>query len=97
MFGRSTPGKDAYNNFLANTNAGFDAAGRPTYSAPTMMYMGPSEFAGTQSTHRKLQLAAEQEESERERQIRQLLDRLAQYEQPGYKFDYRMIQAGRDR
>ena len=72
---------DRYNNFISRYGAGFDAAGRPSYSGPGVMYMGPGEFSKTQAVQKDLE--AKMQESERERQLRFLLDRLARESSAG--------------
>jgi hypothetical protein len=74
---------DRYNNFISRSGAGFDAAGRPVYGGSGHMYMGPGEFARTQDVHRQLQEDMEATESDKDRQIRLLLDRLAQASNAG--------------
>lgn len=67
----------ALNDFIANTGAGFDAAGRRVYSGPFHMYGGPGDRAATMQTHAQLMNAAQMEDEE-SALIRKLLDDLAQ-------------------
>jgi hypothetical protein len=70
---------DRLNNFIANSGAGVDAAGRTVYSGPGMMYMGPGEFAATKAVHSGLEADAAGSDPQGHL-IRQLLDQLARKE-----------------
>jgi hypothetical protein len=79
---------DRLNNFNARSGAGFDAAGRPVYSGPGMMYMGPGEFSRTQQVHNQLAEDASADDPQGAL-IRKLLDQLSasQARSSGYQFD----------
>jgi hypothetical protein len=66
---------DRLNRFIANSGAGVDAAGRPVYSGPGMMYMGPGEFSRTQQVHNQLKADAASSDPQGHL-IRELLDKL---------------------
>lgn len=84
-----------YDQYLARSGAGVDAAGRLVFSGPDMMYAGPREFASASSTLSEMRRRAEEEESEAEKRQRQMLDMLARHAPPtGYKFDPRMLAVG---
>jgi hypothetical protein len=70
---------DRLNKFIANSGAGFDAAGRVVYSGPGMMYMGPGEFAATRAVHMGLEADASKNDPQGQ-MIRQLLEQLARKE-----------------
>ena len=73
---------DRLNRFIANSGAGVDAAGRPVYSGPGMMYMGPGEFSRTQQVHSGLEADAMRSDPSGNT-IRKLLDQLQQKNLPG--------------
>jgi hypothetical protein len=73
---------DRLQQWEAGAGAGKDAAGRPVYSGPGMMYMGPREFSATQAEHEKMKLAAGREDPQG-MLIRQLLDQLQNQNLPG--------------
>jgi hypothetical protein len=89
---------DRLNNFIAKSGAGFDAAGRPVYSGPGMMYMGPGEFAATRAVHMGLEADAAKDDPQGQ-MIRKLLDQLSasQARGSGYQFDPPPIPAQGDR
>jgi len=68
---------DDYNRFLAESGAGYDAAGRVNYTGPNYMYMGPRQFAETDAVRKQLELRAFQAQPA-EMRIRQLMDQLEQ-------------------
>lgn len=84
-----------YDQFLARSGAGVDAAGRLVFGGPDMMYLGPREFAAAQSNLSEMRRRAEEEESMAEKRRRQIMDRLAQYSPgSGYYADVRMLAGG---
>ena len=64
---------DRLQQWEAGAGAGKDAAGRPVYSGPGMMYMGPREFSATQAEHEKMKIAAAKADPEG-MMIRELLE-----------------------
>ena len=70
------------NRWEAGAGAGMDAAGRPVYSGPGLMYMGPGEFASTQAVHNDLKARAFDEDPDGMR-IRELLDQVKRQNLPG--------------
>ena len=73
---------DRLNRFIANAGAGMDAAGRPVYTGPGMMYMGPGEFSRTQAVHAGLEADAMRDDPAGNT-IRKLLDQLQRRDLPG--------------
>lgn len=73
---------DRLNRFIANSGAGLDAAGRPVYSGPGMMYMGPGEFSRTQQVHAGLEQDAMRDDPQGN-MIRRLLDQLSRQSMAG--------------
>lgn len=65
----------------AGAGAGKDAAGRPVYTGPGMMYMGPGDHARTQAEHEKMKIAAAKADPQG-MLIRQLLEQ-SQHPTPG--------------
>lgn len=73
---------DRLNRFISSAGAGMDAAGRPVYTGPGMMYMGPGEFSRTQAVHAGLEADAMQSD-QAGNTIRRLLDQLQRKNLPG--------------
>jgi hypothetical protein len=66
---------DRLQQWEAGAGAGTDAAGRPVYTGPNMMYMGPREHSATQAEHEKMKIAAAKDDPQG-MLIRQLLEQM---------------------
>lgn len=75
---------DRLNRYIANTGAGVDAAGRPSYSGggPAGMYASPAEQNFMMAEHGRLKAAAAAEDPQGHL-IRELLDQLKMKNLPG--------------
>jgi len=73
---------DRLGKYEAETGYGKDAAGRPVYSGPNHMYMGPGEFSKTQATHNQMKIAAAKADPQG-MMIRDLLEQLQLQNLPG--------------
>ena len=67
----------------AGAGAGKDAAGRPVYTGPNMLYMGPREFSATQAEHEKMKIAAAKADPQG-MMIRELLEQAKSQALPGH-------------